>query len=188
MLDLNAFITRVGAEHDPSRMFATLQEELRRVAHCYVSYLPLPAKGDIHQLRDRVVFSSFPDRWVYHYVDNALFEVDPVIELSKKRGAPFYWLTEHLPDHSDPEKRELLRLLSEYGIGGGLAVPLFREGAFSAIYSVGFDPAMRVVPDPDGLSALTRVLALSLHAAVSSAPKIEDEVTAHIIERETAFF
>ena len=91
---------------------------------------------------------GFPDDWVRHYVEHALFEVDPITALSARRTQPFFWSDVNRITRLSPEETAFMRQLETADLGDGLAMQVYGPNMRNAYVGLGFG-----LPRPDLTSA-----------------------------------
>jgi DNA-binding CsgD family transcriptional regulator len=68
---------------------------------------------------------GIPDDWLRRYIDESLFEIDPITALAARRTQPFYWSDiGHLVTLSAPERGFLAELETAH-LGDGLAMQVY---------------------------------------------------------------
>lgn len=81
---------------------------------------------------------GFPESWLCEYVDERLYEVDPIPSFAAHATEPFLWSEiRHLTKLTAPESEFLKRLVRQ-GLGDGLALQVFGPNMRNGYVGVGF--------------------------------------------------
>ncbi|MCI4645492.1 MAG: LuxR family transcriptional regulator [Hyphomonadaceae bacterium] len=94
---------------------------LRQMSYYHVSPLGVEPDGESVP----IYTYGFPEAWVKRYIEEKLYEVDPVPRHSKACTRPFRWLDlVGSPELSNSE-RKFMQLVQDEGLGNGWAIPVF---------------------------------------------------------------
>ncbi|MGY8665339.1 LuxR family transcriptional regulator [Bradyrhizobium sp. UFLA05-109] len=94
------------------------------------AYLAMPRRSDKRPL----VISTYPNKWVAHYVRSRYERVDPIITRSLENTEPFQWGLDVPSRPISPTQRRFLEEASEFGIRLGFTVPVHDEdGSVAAL-------------------------------------------------------
>lgn len=84
-----------------------------------------------------LVRQNLPDKWVEHYIEQRYFEIDPIIEQSRRESKPFHWFD--VGNKVDLTQRQKLYLeeLRAMGLTDGLAIPVFGPNGSIVFFGLG---------------------------------------------------
>ncbi|MEM7805580.1 MAG: LuxR family transcriptional regulator [Pseudomonadota bacterium] len=104
-----------------------------------MSYHHLPPLGaEDYDPHIAVMAHGFPDSWVQRYVDESLYDIDPIPQHAAKSALPFKWSeARHFQDLTD-DNRRYLDLLDAAALGDGLAIPVFGPHGRNGYAGYGF--------------------------------------------------
>ncbi|WP_406856183.1 LuxR family transcriptional regulator [Alsobacter sp. KACC 23698] len=133
--------------------------------------------------RDLVLYTSYPEAWVQHYVDQDYFQIDPVIKLAQFNIMPIDWDDF---DQNDPKIAQLAREREAVGVGPrGLTVPIRGAVGDFALFSVtSREDAGHWRARLPGLVGAVVVAAYEFHAAVMDMWVDEDHEMRPLSPRE----
>ncbi len=83
---------------------------------------------------------GYPKDWTDRYIAGGLWRSDPIPEVARRLGRTFWWEDVRTLTKLTPQNQEFLDIASSYGLGHGLAIPLFGPNMFDAFLAVGFGP------------------------------------------------
>jgi LuxR family transcriptional regulator/LuxR family quorum-sensing system transcriptional regulator CciR len=125
-----------------------------------VSYHNTPAFGAVPGSETAVFARGFPESWLCDYVNERLYEVDPIPAYAAHATEPFRWSDiAKLTPLTAPETDFLKRLLQQ-GLGDGLALQVFGPNMRNGYVGVGFASS-----DPDLSGGDIRELQAAAQAA-----------------------
>jgi DNA-binding CsgD family transcriptional regulator len=133
--------------------------------------------------RDIVLYTSYPEPWVQHYIDHDYFQIDPVMKLAQYNIMPIDW---DEFDQSDPKVAQLVRDRLVVGIGPhGLTVPIRGAVGDFALFSVTSRESREAWRDRlASLVGAVVVAAYEFHAAVMDMWVDEEHETRPLSPRE----
>lgn len=95
----------------------------------------------------QIVAHGFPADWVRRYVDDRLYEIDPIPDLARRTADPFLWSDAAALTRLAREQEEFLRALDEAHVGDGVAIQVFGPNLRHGYVGFGFgDRARQVTP------------------------------------------
>lgn len=68
-------------------------------------------------------YSTYPDNWIEHYVDNQYYEYDPVFVNPAHAPLPFYW-HHNLMKNLTKQQQDLFKDAYSFGVRSGTTIPL----------------------------------------------------------------
>ncbi|MEO0345219.1 MAG: LuxR family transcriptional regulator [Pseudomonadota bacterium] len=113
-----------------------------------MSYHHLPPLGaEDYDPHIAVMAHGFPDAWVQRYVDEGLYDIDPIPQHAANSALPFKWSEARgFPDLTEDNCR-YLDLLDAAGLGDGLAIPVFGPHGRNGYAGYGFGaPTLDIDP------------------------------------------
>lgn len=84
-----------------------------------------------------LIRQNLPDAWVEHYIEKRYFEIDPIIDQSRREAKPFNWFDVGKKTKLSSRQKIFLKELSDAGIRDGLAVPVFGPNGTIAYFGLG---------------------------------------------------
>lgn len=100
---------------------------------------------------------TYPDNWVQHYFEREYIQIDPIISHCQDHAVPLLWQdavdrTRRLLDPTAQRVRQMFSEACEFGLCGGLSVPLHGPGVSWGLMSyAGRSPGtrqfQRIMPD-----------------------------------------
>lgn len=144
MSRLEDFMKGVAEAQAPERIW----DSVLPFAHAFgidkVSYHHTRTFSGESDARTDVFTRGFPGKWVCEYVDEHLFEVDPIPAYAAQSVEPFLWSDIGKLKPISGAETEFLRRLLKAGLGDGLALQVFGPNMRNGYVGVGF-----ARPDPD---------------------------------------
>lgn len=92
-----------------------------------------------------IVTHGFPADWVRRYVDERLYEIDPIPDLARRTADPFLWSDTAALTRLAREQEEFLRALDEAHVGDGVAIQVFGPNLRHGYVGFGFGDRSRRV-------------------------------------------
>jgi hypothetical protein len=134
---LGAFIERaVGSVSVPS-LLGQLRSYLEAFDIDVLSYQIV--SDDLYKvpIDHGLIYDSFPEDWVRHYIDDDLEQIDPILEQSRRAVEPFHWfeVDQHMRLTSD--QKTFLEELRATGLTDGIAVPIYSAIGDMAYFGLG---------------------------------------------------
>ncbi|UVO33108.1 LuxR family transcriptional regulator [Bradyrhizobium arachidis] len=94
------------------------------------AYLAMPRRAG----KKPLVISTYPYKWVAHYVGSHYERLDPIITRALENTEPFRWGLDLSATSISPEQRQFLAEASEFGIRLGFTLPIHDEdGSVAAL-------------------------------------------------------
>jgi LuxR family transcriptional regulator, quorum-sensing system regulator BjaR1 len=121
----------------------------------------LPDPGE--RLDPYVVLSDWPEGWMKRYAGEGYVYVDPVIQRVRQTTMPFAW-HEAPYNRDDAGATKVMSEATEFGLAGGLAVPIYTTHGLQAIATFGAD---QMVLSRDGRAGL-QLVAIYAHSQARS--------------------
>lgn len=134
--DLDEFIARLKTASDLGTIASIVEEALRKCGFDRFAYLLIhPPGGPI----EPVYIGNYPEAWSEHYVANDYVNIDPVMSTASNAIAPINWqdLSSRLPARS--AQRRVLNEAREFGLRGGITVPVHGPAQGFATMNVAAD-------------------------------------------------
>lgn len=85
-----------------------------------------------------IQIENFPQAWIDRYVAGGLWRSDPIPELARRLGRPFWWRDIRTLTKLTATNIEYLDLAASHGLGDGLAIQIFGPNMYDALLNVGF--------------------------------------------------
>lgn len=137
-ITLAEFTAHVGAVQQVERLWDLVIRFYGARAIPMVSYhhfAKMDARGKLVQ---GVRTHGFPADWVAHYLENHLFEHDPIVALAARTSKPFFWADiRHLVELTGAEE-SMIRQLEAADLGDGLSVQVHGVGLRHGYVGLGF--------------------------------------------------
>ncbi len=112
---------------------------VRRIS-CH-RYRGISPQEDLPSTGVRVAAIGFPDDWVCHYIEQKLYQVDPIPELARIAKSPFYWDNVENMMRLSQDQREYMAEMVEAGVGEGVAFYVFGPEMRNAYVGLGYGDA-----------------------------------------------
>ncbi|WP_424967503.1 MULTISPECIES: helix-turn-helix transcriptional regulator [unclassified Dinoroseobacter] len=160
MTRLETYMKGVAEAEIPERIWDAVLPFSQSFGIDKVSYHHNRGFGTAQQPDTAVFTRGFPNEWVCTYVDEKLYEVDPIPAYAAHATQPFRWSDiGKLTPLKQPETEFLKRLMAE-GLGDGLALQVFGPNMRNGYVGVGF-----AKPNPDLSAADIRELQAAAQVA-----------------------
>ncbi len=111
--------------------------QLWGVAMASYSHLPPPGASD-YAPTFGVTSAGFPREWVSRYVNDSLFELDPIPEMAFEQMEPVWWSDAMRSPDLTPPQKHFFEVISEAKLGDGLGIPLFGAYGRNGYAGIGF--------------------------------------------------
>ena len=129
----------------------------------YFAYLALPTRAS----KTPLVISTYPARWVAHYVRNHYESHDPVIMQALQSPELFRWGSDLSGARISAAQRELLNEASQFGIRSGFTVPIHDgRGPIAALTFAADQPRTQFENCISSHGRLLQLIAMCFHAHV----------------------
>jgi LuxR family transcriptional regulator/LuxR family quorum-sensing system transcriptional regulator CciR len=129
-----------------------------------------------------IVAHGFPADWVHRYVDDRLYEIDPIPDLARRTADPFLWSDTAALTRLAEEQAAYLRALDAAHIGDGVAIQVFGPNMRHGYVGFGFgDHARQVTP---AKLAEFQIVAQLLHLRACTLIEERNDPTADLSPRE----
>jgi LuxR family transcriptional regulator/LuxR family quorum-sensing system transcriptional regulator CciR len=92
-----------------------------------------------------IVAHGFPADWVQRYVDERLYEIDPIPEIARRTADPFLWSDAAALTRLAGEQAAYLEALDRAMVGDGVAIQVFGPNMRHGYLGFGFGEAERKV-------------------------------------------
>jgi len=83
---------------------------------------------------------GFSDAWKHQYVQGGLWRSDPIPDLARRIGVPFWFRDIKTLMKLSPNQAKFLEIAAEHNVGEGLAIQLFGPNIHDAFLGLGFGP------------------------------------------------
>ena len=136
---LSDFFEGLDSYDDPWKLKDHVVDQLKALGAAMVSYhhMPPPGARD-YDAAISVVADGFPQAWVDLYRDERLYEIDPIPKAALETVHWFFWhdVDQHLT--LTDKQKHYLTVLSQQGLGNGIAVPVFGPFGRDGYVGIGF--------------------------------------------------
>ncbi len=106
------------------------------------SYSHLPPPGAIDYAPTiGVAASGFPEEWLARYVEERMYEIDPIPDLAFARMEPVWWSDASRSAGLSPPNKHFFSVISQAKLGEGLGIPLFGAYGRNGYAGIGFGPS-----------------------------------------------
>jgi DNA-binding CsgD family transcriptional regulator len=139
---LDDFVAQLESARTASEMETILSSWLDRLGIRYFTY---------HVFLANHAITTYPKRWVQHYISSHYLDEDPVAGEALRRRRPFLWSEIGGPETFSRRQLNVMEEARDAGIANGLTIPLSRSGVDVAGFSVAPDDR-----DASGVAALVR--------------------------------
>jgi LuxR family transcriptional regulator/LuxR family quorum-sensing system transcriptional regulator CciR len=102
---------------------------------CYHHIPPFGAYDERHLIG--VIESGFPEHWKKKYIDEKLYEIDPIPDHTLTSLEPFWWLDIDKKTELSADGKKYMDILRSSNIGDGLAIPVFGPNGRNGSVSIG---------------------------------------------------
>ncbi|MFN4090962.1 MAG: LuxR family transcriptional regulator [Alphaproteobacteria bacterium] len=156
---------KLRAAEDLGAIAAVLEDTLRHSGFDRYAYLLIHPPGGPF---DPVYIGNYPESWSEHYIANDYVNIDPVMPAATGGIVPINWqeLYQRLPSRS--AQRRVLDEAVDFGLRGGITVPVHGPGQGFATMNVAADvPAARFGELWLHNRHLLHLIALYCHEAVT---------------------
>lgn len=92
-----------------------------------------------------IVTHGFPADWVHRYVDERLYEIDPIPDLARRTSDPFLWSDTAALTRLAEEQARFLEALDTAMVGDGVAIQVFGPNMRHGYVGFGFGEADHTV-------------------------------------------
>jgi DNA-binding CsgD family transcriptional regulator len=148
---LDDFVAQLESARTASEMETILSSWLDRLGIRYFTY---------HVFLANHAMTTYPKRWVQHYISSHYFDEDPIVGEAMRRRLPFLWSEVGGQETLSRRQLNLMEEARDAGVANGLTIPISRSGVDVAGLSVVPDAG-----DTSGVAALVgRRLLLELMA------------------------
>jgi LuxR family transcriptional regulator, quorum-sensing system regulator BjaR1 len=72
-------------------------------------------------------FDGWPNNFNRHYTENGFYKDDPVVAMCLRSADPFEWKDVPYDPKASPRAHEVMNTARDFGLKGGIAVPIHRE-------------------------------------------------------------
>jgi len=128
------FIRLMDAATSPSEVVACVLRYVARYGFNHVLAGTMPATGEPGSAqRAHVIFGEWPKPWFERYFTRGYLDTDPTIHRVRAATVPFFWSE---LGRLDPPQARIMDEASEFGLVGGLTVPLVGLAGETAGFSV----------------------------------------------------
>lgn len=137
--------------------------------------VPLPRRSEPR------VISTYPSRWITHYLNSHYDRIDPVVSQALRDIDPFAWGQSAAPARLSKSQQQLFDEAAGFGLRSGFAIPIHDRHGFTAVVSFATDersPIVRQRITEHG--RVLQLLAMYFHAQARrkfSGSRIVDGVT-----------
>lgn len=138
MQDIKAFMTDVQAAPNTLTLWTLGVAYFRVKGINLITYLHVPPMGASDYKKTQVFAHGFPKAWVDRYIEQRLFDKDPMPDLALKRADPYRWTDVGQLMTLTSEQRQYLRDVRNADLGDGLAIPVFGPGGRNGYVGLGF--------------------------------------------------
>lgn len=101
------------------------------------SHLPPPGASD-YAPTFGVTSDGFPRDWVSRYVNESLFELDPIPEMAFEQMEPVWWSDAMRSPDLTPPQKHFFEVILDAKLGDGLGIPLFGAYGRNGYAGLGF--------------------------------------------------
>lgn len=136
-MDLQDYITRTSGLDDPKALIEAFKAFVAGFGIDVASYHIITEAFRPVGFEDGLVFQSFPDDWVEHYIREGYFAFDPIITAAKMESAPFKWFDVGDMFPLGAAQKRYLETLKASTVKDGLAVPIYGARGTNAYFGLG---------------------------------------------------
>jgi DNA-binding CsgD family transcriptional regulator len=108
-----------------------------------ISYHHLPPIGALDQGALLLETEGFPPELLQRYLRDRMYLIDPILIHAQKTTTPFKWSEIGKLTNLRAEQKQLIRDLTEAGLGDGYAVQVFGPGGRNGVFGVGMGKSGR---------------------------------------------
>lgn len=148
---LPSFLARVATIGDVPGLLYFFQTTMADYGFGVSSYHILSDKLFKREAEDSLVYHTFDEEWVDHYLSENLFENDPIIGYARRAQRPFHWFDIGKYVNLTPEHEKFLDDLRAQGFRDGLAVPVFGAQGSIAYFGLGCEEGGIDIKEEDEL-------------------------------------
>ena len=132
---LSDFVAQLESADTVAQMEAILSSCLEKLGLRYFAYHVIRANG-INGTRLPHAITTYPKRWIEHYLSSRYLEEDPVVGEALRRPLSFLWPEVCAPETLSHSQRHLMEDARDAGISNGLTIPIIGRGVDAASLSV----------------------------------------------------